>query len=362
MVKVSFLGDISLNGKYNNCYSNKIKPFSNIGNYLSKSDFVVGNLECMSKGTNGENLLKKPRLNTNNKTLNYLKDINLTTVTLAHNHVYDNLESGFNETIKKLSNLNINYLGAGYSENEAKKPLIVEKNGIKLGYINYVTQDTNPNVPQNANIYLNNFNIDDIKEDIMNLRKEVDYVICLFHWGGRVEKGMYPDFNQPNLAYKIIDSGADLIIGHHSHTLQPFEVYKGKYIFYSLGNFCFSDIYSDGKIYEVNQDTGSKSIIVDVVFSKDKYNISLQYIKNKNLFIELDNNLKTEQSYLNRIKIFNFIKNKKWLWNLYWIKYKHYNPIKFYFFGNNKNPFIQLKKLDLKKVINYILKKLKGKI
>jgi len=192
--------------------------------------------------------------------------------------------------------------------------------------------------------------------------KEVDYVICLFHWGGRVEKGMYPDFNQPNLAYKIIDSGADLIIGHHSHTLQPFEVYKGKYIFYSLGNFCFSDIYSDGKIYEVNQDTGSKSIIVDVVFSKDKYNISLQYIKNKNLFIELDNNLKTEQSYLNRIKIFNFIKNKKWLWNLYWIKHKHYNPIKFYFFGNNKNPFIQLKKLDLKKVINYILKKLKGKI
>jgi hypothetical protein len=340
MIKISFLGDVSLNDYYND----GIKPFKEICNYLSKSDFVVGNLECMSIGNDGENLLKKPRLKTNTATLNYLKDINLTTATLAHNHVYDNLQSGFECTTKKLDELHISYLGAGLSTAESKKHLIVEKGGIKVTYLNYVTDDTNPNIPKDSNIYLNEFNVINIKQDIIDIKKDVDYIVCIFHWGGRVEKGMYPDHDQPKIAYEIIDAGADLIIGHHSHTLQPYEVYKGKYIFYSLGNFCFADINSDGKLHEIDRDTGCKSIIVNVEFYKDYYNVIIQHIKNEDLFIKLDNNKKAEQDYQNRIKIFNFMKNKRWLWKFYWIKHKHYNPIKFYFFGNERNPFKQLKK------------------
>jgi len=362
MLKTSFLGDISLNNKYNNYYINGLKPFSDIRKYLLQSDFVIGNLECISIGNNGENLLKKPRLNTENKTLNYLKDINITTVSLAHNHIYDNLENGFNKTIEKLKELNLDYLGAGYTKEEANKPLILEKNSIKVAYLNYVTEDTNPNLPKEAKIYLNFFYMNKIRQNIKDIKKEVDYVVCLLHWGGRVEKGVYPDFDQPRMAYDIIDAGADLIIGHHSHTLQPFEIYKGKYIFYSLGNFCFDDIVSDGKIFEVDNNNGCKSIIVNVEFSKEKYTISIQHIKNKNLFISLDNRKEIKQKYDRQNKIFSIIKNKKLLWKLYWIKHKHYNPIKFYFFGNNKNPLVELQKLKFKKIIGYILKKMKGKI
>ncbi len=362
MIKVSFLGDISLNDKYNDHYNDHLNPFSKIGDYLSNSDFVIGNLECMSIGNDGENLLKKPRLKTETSTLGYLKEINLTIATLAHNHIYDTLESGFDNTVKKLDELNISYLGAEYTKDDIKKPLVVEQSNIKIAYLNYVTKDTNPNIPESANIDVNNFNIDDIKKDIKNIKNNVDFVICLFHWGGKVEKGMYPDFDQPKLAYEIIDSGADLIIGHHSHSLQPYEVYKGKYIFYSLGNFCFADIYSDGKLHEVDRDIGCKSIIVNVEFHKGYYDVSMEHIKNENLTILLDDDEKVKKSYENRIKIFNVIKTRKWLWNIYWLKHKHYNPIKFYFFGNSRNPFEQFKKLGFKKIINFSIKKLKGKI
>ena len=361
-INIFFLGDISLNDRYNNYFDKGLKPFEKVKDHLTNSDFVIGNLECMSRGEDGENLLKKPRLKTDTQTLEFLKDFNLSIATLAHNHIYDNLESGFTNTIKKLNDLNIQYLGAGYSEDEAQKPLIIERNGIKIAYINYVTSDTNPNIPKDANIYLNDFSIDRIIEDIIELKKIVDYVVCLFHWGGKVENGMYPDFNQPKIAYKIIDSGADLIIGHHSHTLQPYEVYKGKYIFYSLGNFCFSDIYSDDKLHEIDRESGCQSIILNIEFYKKNYKTSIQHIENGNGFILLNNSNKIKKEYNFRNKIFKIIKTKKYLWKIYWIKHKHYNPIKFYFFGNDKNSFTQLKLLSFKKVVNYILKKLKGKI
>ena len=67
---ISFIGDISLNNKYNNLYNLGKEPFNDINNVLFSSDIVVGNLECISRGVNGENLYKKPRLKTNIETFN----------------------------------------------------------------------------------------------------------------------------------------------------------------------------------------------------------------------------------------------------------------------------------------------------
>ena len=127
-------------------------------------------------------------------------------------------------------------------------PLIISENGVTIGLLNYVTQDTNPNLPENAGICLNMFDEHKAEQDILSLKPKVDHVVVLLHWGGRVEGGMFPDFDQPGIARQLIDCGADLIIGHHSHTFQPVEVYKGKHIFYSLGNFCFSDFTFEGKV------------------------------------------------------------------------------------------------------------------
>ena len=166
MVTLSFLGDISLNNKYNNLYIKSEKPFDNIKQILFSSDLVVGNLECLAKGEKGENLLKKPRLKTNTETLNYLKDLNIGIATLAHNHIYDNLLDGYNRTIQFLDKNNIMRLGSGLSEENACAPILKEINGIKFCLLNYVTKDTNPSLPTNAEIYLNWFDEIKVVKDI----------------------------------------------------------------------------------------------------------------------------------------------------------------------------------------------------
>jgi len=354
MVTISFLGDISLNDKYNELYLNGDKPFDNIKQILFNSDLVVGNLECLAKGDNGENLLKKPRLKTNLDTLNYLKDLNLGLVSLAHNHVFDNLIDGYEKTIDFLDKNNILHLGSGLSETIAKKPIIIEINNIKFCFLNYVTHDTNPSLPDDAGIFLNWFNENNICNEIRQYKNQVDYIILLLHWGGIVEGGYYPGFNQPSVARKFINAGADLIVGTHSHTLQPYEIYNGKYIFYSLGNFCFADVYSDNKINEINQKKGTESIILNVLFEKDSYAIDFIPIKNKNLHIKIDE--KIIKKYKRKLFYFKFTKNIKIFWQLYYFKFKKIDPIFFYFWGNDHDFFKQLKLLNFSKLKRFIKK------
>jgi len=166
LITISFLGDISFNDKYNDLYKKNCKPFKKISKVLIESDCVIGNLECISKGDSGENLLKRPRLKTNLETLNYLKDLNIKIVTLAHNHVYDNLLDGYMKTIGFLTNSSIPHIGAGLSYKEAGEPIIIEYSGIEFCFLNYVTKDTNPKLPNNSRVYLNWFDEKRIKEHI----------------------------------------------------------------------------------------------------------------------------------------------------------------------------------------------------
>jgi poly-gamma-glutamate capsule biosynthesis protein CapA/YwtB (metallophosphatase superfamily) len=322
-VKISFIGDISLNGKYVDLWHKGNNPFQNLQPILGESDYVVGNLECIAKGSQGENLLKKPRLVTTEETLSFLLNINLKVACLAHNHVYDHLEDGFKKTVEFLNNNGIQHLGAGFSDNKAKKPLILSLRGITIGILNYVTHDTNPGIPDDAAIYLNYFDRVITKNEIQELKKSVDHVVILLHWGGRVEGGLYPDHNQSSIAHKLVDSGASLIIGHHSHTFQPYEIYKGKYIFYSLGNFCFSDFEFEGKRHIMPKRrmiTG----IVNVKFTKNSIDISTVFYKNKVTSFEL------YPAYRSKLKFRNFVFRKflkyRLLWQIYFFGKQYFLP------------------------------------
>ena len=348
---ISFLGDISLNDRYNKLYKEGVKPFAEVVKILSKSDLVIGNLECLAEGSFGENLLKKPRLKTNLKTLNYLKDINLGLALLAHNHVYDNLEDGFKKTVSFLDNNNIAHIGAGLTSQEAEKPFIKKIDGVNICILNYVTHDTNPRLPDDATVYLNWFKEKKVIADIKKFRRTCDKVILCLHWGGNCEGGYYPDWEQPFIARRLIDAGADLIMGGHSHTLQPYEIYDGKYIFYSLGNFCFSDIHSDGKIDEVKCIKETESIIANISFLKSSCNVNLIPIENKKLFIKINLSILNKLNKCrNKFKIIN---NVKTIWNLYYIKYKYFDPVIFYFWGNNHKFFNKLSEIRIKKIIRY---------
>ena len=86
-MRISFLGDISLNNRYDILYNKNKKPFNNIYETLSQSDYVIGNLEYLSAGIK-ENIFKRPRLKINKNTLSYLSDIHLNISTFANNHAY----------------------------------------------------------------------------------------------------------------------------------------------------------------------------------------------------------------------------------------------------------------------------------
>lgn len=328
MLKVSFLGDISLNDKYIKLYQGGVNPFSPLESTLFTSDLVVGNLECITKGEDGENELKKPRLTTTVETLDYLKNIHLSIACLAQNHIYDHLEDGFNKTTNKLRDINIQYLGAGSNSYEAEKPIIIQQNGIRIALLNYVTLDTNPNLPETASIKLNIFDLKKCKNEINTLRNDINHIVISLHWGGRVEGGLYPDWDQKKIAHELIDSGADLIIGHHSHTIQPFEIYKGKHIFYSLGNFCFSDFWFEKKFYPLVK-RRKITFIPEIEFNSTSYKAKLKYFFNKETTFEhLDRyeviHKKRNFIYRNFLSIYLF-------WLFYFFTYKNILPAYLFF-------------------------------
>jgi hypothetical protein len=328
-MKISFLGDISLNDNYIDLYKKGINPFESLGTKLKMSDFVIGNLECFAKTSHGENELKKPRLSTTVDTLNYLSNINLSVACLAQNHIYDHLKYGFDNTTRYLNDHNIKFFGASSDKYKVDAPIILDKDGIKVGLVNYVTNDTNPNLPEDAEIYLNIFEIGKVISDIRELRSKVNYIVLLLHWGGRVEGGLYPDWDQPILARKLIDAGADLIIGHHSHTIQPFEVYNRKYIFYSLGNFCFSDYWFEGKLYSMSP-RRMRSMILEVKFEIDKYSVQSEYFRNEGIkFSRLVNYKKTVSR---RNYIFKYFLSKKICFHFYFFHKQKILPF-FLLFG-----------------------------
>ena len=350
-LKISFLGDVSLNGQYDEFYEKENKPFLKIAECL-KNSVVVGNIECFARGSQGVNELKKPRLETNVETLNYLKDFNIQIASLANNHVYDHLEDGFEKTIHFLKENKIKTIGASLENEKHKKPIIVEGSNIKVAILNYVTDDTNPNPPSDTRIKVNYFELETVIYDIHMIKESVNYVVLTLHWGGRVEGGMFPDWNQPKIAHLLIDAGADLIIGHHSHTIQPYEIYKGKHIFYSLGNFCFSNFNFEGKNH-VMPKRGQHTIIPEITFYRDRYFVNNSFWRNRNEYYS--EMIMYKYKLLTNNLIFKLHKYKVF-WLLYFFIHKKVNPILFYLLRNDMTTYEKLMRLNIIKFKRYLNK------
>ena len=158
----------------------------------------------------------------------------VTIVDLANNHIGDYGARGLDDTMKYLDSAGIQYVGAGRDLEQARRPIIIEKEGEKIGFLAYAggtfaAKDNRAGFAPRSESY--------IMADVKNLRSRVDYVVVSFHWGAELAER--PSQGQIRLAHNVIDAGADLVVGHHPHTLQGIERYKGGVIAYSLGNFVF---------------------------------------------------------------------------------------------------------------------------
>ena len=148
-----------------------------------------------------------------------LTDGSIDVVTLANNHSSDYGAKSLTDTEEALDAAGIDYC-------IGDKIAVKEVNGISTAFIGiYVLNDGMAREEQ-------------VKQTIAAAKQQgAKLVIVAFHWG--TEKATEPDETQKSLAHTAIDCGADLVVGHHPHVLQAIEYYKGKYIAYSLGNFCF---------------------------------------------------------------------------------------------------------------------------
>jgi len=344
MLKICFLGDIALNGKYIELAEKDLNPFKSLSPLLNSYDYVIGNLECVLPGNEGENNKKKPRLYTDLRAFKFIKDINLNVACLANNHIYDHLDSGFNNTINFLKKNDILYTGADITTQSTPIPLILRKNNVSIAILNYVTDDTNICRPDKSNIQCNIFKTDEVLKIISDIRDKVHFIFVVLHWGGIVEGGLFPDYHQRKIAKQLIDSGVDLIIGHHSHTIQPYEIYKNKYIFYSIGNFCFSDFYFNG-IYHPMPKRRMRTMIIDVaIVDSVDYNVKIHYFQNKlTHFINI-----SYYKFFHKIQNFiylYFLSRSYILWKLYYLHYKYITLTYFFLVRKDISIYQKLKRI-----------------
>ena len=201
---------------------------------LANADFTFGNLEC-SIYNQGASLEDRFAFRTYPSCARALKKAGFDFVNLANNHLMNYGREGLEATIKHLSSQGIQFVGAGKNMEEASKPIVLEKHGIKLGVLGY--QNIAPwhyansrkagTVPISKQTYKN----------IRNLKDQVDAVIVSMHWDREYHNK--PLDTTKDIAHGCIDSGADIVLGHHPHVLQGIELYNFGMIVYSLGNFIF---------------------------------------------------------------------------------------------------------------------------
>lgn len=255
-ISISFVGDILLAANVEKKINREgvNYPFSEVKSILSTADFAMGNLEN-PVGTGGTPIPKKQyTFRASPRVLEGVKWSGIDVMSIANNHILDYGVKPFNETLQNLSDNGLHYVGAGRNEEEAFKPVILEKNNKKIAFlagshvIPYTSWYAGKNSPGVAGIY----NPAKIIERIKAARQEADIVVVYLHWG--IERETMPKAYQKNIGKKLIDNGADVVIGSHPHVLQGFEVYKGKLIAYSLGNFVFTDQRKETLVLQVSFD------------------------------------------------------------------------------------------------------------
>lgn len=264
-VTIGLVGDLGL-GRFIT-YTARLKDdfsysFSALSPWLSQNDFNLANLEspivdnCPSVSGNTFKFCGDPK---------FIPSLlqNKFILNLANNHILNYGQSGLDQTQKFLDDSSIKYF---YSHNSQTEFLKYSQNGINFGFIGFDLTGTH------------SYNLQSITDLVSQYNSQVDWLVVSLHWGAEyLDK---PEAWKVDFAHHLVDAGADIIHGHHPHVYQEYELYKGKSIFYSLGNFIFDQNWSVPT---------SSSIIIRLSLDKNtikhiqKFPIQIKYNNQPNL-------------------------------------------------------------------------------
>ncbi len=201
---------------------------------LRKSDLRITNLECTLFGRtpvpkSGSVFKGQP------SHVEGLTVVPFEVVTLANNHVFDYGIDAFRLTRELLERNSIGFCGAGMSEREACRPLIVDAKGVTIGIVNFSEGEDLTSANKGPGVF--GWELEKVVRTVKKLKKSVNIVLVIGHCG--VEYIAFPPPYVAKAFQSIADAGADLVVGHHPHVSQGVHIYRGTPICYSLGNFVF---------------------------------------------------------------------------------------------------------------------------
>lgn len=170
-----------------------------------------------------------------------LREMGVDLVSLANNHVFDYGLQAFCDTLDTLAAADIPYIGAGRDLAEAGRPVYFHAGGMKIAYVAASRAEKyilTPQAAADAPGVLWCYEEEALLAAVATARQNADWVVVYPHWGTEYETGLEP--GQEALAQKLVEAGADIVVGAHPHVLQGIAFYQGKPIAYSLGNFWFN--------------------------------------------------------------------------------------------------------------------------
>ncbi len=269
MLSLSFTGDIAFSKYFKTGYEKENLLSNGIVEFLSTSDYTIANVEAPVTEITASAI--KPLVHVSHPRLaETLSKINAKVWNLANNHTMDCGEQGLVDTLNHAKNSGALTVGAGFNIEQASKPLILEKEGVKVGIISITSHfAVGATKTQAGCFFWDEFKL--IKKRIKEIKGYCDYCVVVVHGG--------EEFSQIPLPYarakyiKYLNFGADIVIGHHPHVPQNYEVRGKKVIFYSLGNFIFD---TDYQRTQRNTDVG---VLVKINFEKQNFTWASKGIK-----------------------------------------------------------------------------------
>ncbi len=256
IVTIMGVGDINIDRE---------KPesiFSHVKEILGSADIVFAQLEQVFSDKTTRNPLASYRNRSDPGNISALNFAGFDVVSLAGNHSCDWGTDALLDSVERLRKAGIAVIGVGSNIAEARRPALLERKGIRMAFLSYCSTgpagyeaderwpgfapvrvwthyeqiDYQPGTPPQILTFPYDEDLTSMVEDIRQAKAQADIVILFMHWGVHHIPGVIPMY-EFKVAHAAIDAGADLILGGHPHILKGIEVYRGKVIFHSLGNF-----------------------------------------------------------------------------------------------------------------------------
>ncbi len=269
-MKLLFCGDISVkNSETEKLFAaqNAEALFNDIPAEFAKADSVIVNLECAV--TDKDTPIQKlgPNLKAPFGTVETLKKAGVTDCALANNHIFDFGKAGLRDTLAEIEKNGLGYTGIGENATDARKNMIIEKDGKKVAIVNVC--DHEYSYALEDRVGAREFDPFETADDIAEAKKHADYVVLVYH-GGK-EHCLYPSSRQVKMCRSMIRRGADVVLCQHTHCIGCAEEFEGGYILYGQGNFHFvwegdsSKEWNEGLIVSVDFNEGVKVELIPTV-------------------------------------------------------------------------------------------------